>query len=396
MSLGSGSAEPVLRSPLLRLVALASVVLAAAGSVATWGASSPVFAATSHIRAVTTEGAAPPLHVSGNRLVSSSGAPYRLLGVNRSGGEFSCIQGRGMWDGPMDQASVTAMRSWNVRTVRVPLNEECWLGTASVPSGGVGGAAYQQAVKDYVNLLVSNGINPILEMHWNYGRYTLFSAGCWDDKATCQKPMPDARYAPSFWTGVANAFKGNDAVLFDLFNEPYPDWATLKLDKSGAWRCWRDGGDCFGIGYRVAGFQTLVDAVRATGATNVIVLGGLTYANDLSQWLRYKPSDPIGNIAAAAHIYNFNSCSNTSCYDDQLAPVAAAVPLIIAEIGEDDCKHGFIDTLMNWADAHDVGYLGWTWNTWDCSKGPALIADHDGTPTAFGAGLKNRLARVGH
>src|SRR3954454_12460437 len=67
---------------------------------------------------------APGLHVSGNRLVTESGATYRLLGVNRSGGEFSCIQGKGMWDGPMDQPSVTAMRSWNVRAVRVPLNEE--------------------------------------------------------------------------------------------------------------------------------------------------------------------------------------------------------------------------------------------------------------------------------
>jgi endoglucanase len=299
--------------------------------------------------------------------------------VNRSGGEFSCIQGKGIWDGPMDQASVTAMRSWNVRAVRVPLNEECWLGTGSVPAGGLGGAAYQQAVKDYVNLLIANGINPILEVHWTWGTYTLFSSGCPDEKAVCQKPMPDARYAPAFWASVANTFKGNDAVLFDLFNEPYPDWATLTLDKAGAWRCWREGGSCFGIGYQVAGFQTLVDRVRATGATNVIMLGGLTYANDLSQWLKYR------------HVYNFNGCNSTSCYERELAPVAAAVPLTITEIGENDCGHTFIDTLMSWADAHGVGYLGWTWNTWDCAKGPALITDYAGTPTTFGAGLRSRL-----
>ena len=77
-----------------------------------------------------------PLELFAARLVTESGATYRLLGVNRSGGEFACIQGRGMWDGPMDQASVTAMRSWNVRAVRVALNEECWLGTANVPAGG--------------------------------------------------------------------------------------------------------------------------------------------------------------------------------------------------------------------------------------------------------------------
>lgn len=50
-------------------------------------------------------------------------------------------------------------------------------------------------------------------------------------KATCQKPMPDAPYGPSFRKGVANAFKGNDAVIFDLFDEPYPERAAVRLAK---------------------------------------------------------------------------------------------------------------------------------------------------------------------
>ncbi|MGI5243733.1 cellulase family glycosylhydrolase [Dactylosporangium sp. CA-139066] len=334
---------------------------------------------------------APKLKVSGNKLVTSTGAAYRLLGVNRSGGEFACIQGNGIWDGPMDQAAVTAMRTWKIRTVRVPLNEECWLGTADVQAA-YGGTNYQNAVKTYVNLLVSNGITPIVEMHWNYGQYTGPSAGCSDVKATCQKPMPDAQYAPSFWTGVANAFKGNDAVVFDLFNEPYPERATGSA--STGWACWRDGGTCNGISYQVAGFQSLVNAVRATGATNVIMIGGLAYSNDLTQWLQYKPTDPQNNLAAFAHIYNFNSCSSTSCFDSQMAPVAAQVPLSLTEIGENDCAHGFVDTVMNWADAHSVGYLGWTWNTWDCSSGPSLISNYNGTATAFGQGIKDHLAAV--
>jgi hypothetical protein len=208
------------------------------------------------------------------------------------------------------------------------------------------------------------------------------------------KPMPNMRYTPAFWTSVATMFKGNNAVVFDLFNEPYHDWASLMLDKPGAWRCWRDGGSCFGIGYQVAGFQTLVNTVRATGATNVIQLSGLRYANDMRQWLRYKPTDPTGNLTAAAHVYNFNDCKAISCYNNELGPVAAAVPLTINEIGENDCGHGFIDSLMDWADQRGIGYLGWTWNTWDCKKGPALIADHSGTPTTFGVGLKNRLTRL--
>jgi endoglucanase len=337
----------------------------------------------------TNPSAAPNLHVSGNHLVTSAGATYRLLGVNRSGGEFACIQGNGMWNGPMDQASIDAMKTWKVRSVRVPLNEECWVGTNDVPAGAPSGATYQQNVKAYVNLLLASGITPILEMHWNYGQYTGPSAGCSDVKATCQKPMPDAQYAPTFWTGVANAYKDTRVVL-DLFNEPYPERASGSSETAG-WTCWRDGGTCPGITYQVAGFQSLVNAVRATGNTDVILIGGLAYSNDLTQWLQFKPSDPTGNLAAFAHIYNFNTCSSTSCFDSQLAPVAAQVPLTLSEIGENDCASGFVNTVMNWADSHGVGYLGWTWNNWDCSSGPSLITDYTGTPTNFGAGFRTHL-----
>jgi len=330
--------------------------------------------------------------VSGNKLLTSTGATYRLLGVNRSGGEFACIQGNGMWDGPMDQASITAIRTWKVRAVRVPLNEECWLGTSSVPAAGASGATYQQNVKNYVNLLISNGITPIVELHWSFGAYGGAGANCSEAIARCQKPMPDAQNAPAFWSGVANAFKGNNAVVFDLFNEPFPDIPANSVD--AGWRCFRDGGTCPGIGFPVAGFQSLVDAVRGTGATNVLMIGGLTWSNNIAQWLQFKPTDPQNNLMAFAHVYNFNGCISTSCWDSQWAPVAAQVPLTISEIGENDCAHSFIDQVMGWADAHGVGYLGWTWNTWPCTSGPALITDYNGTATAFGQGFKDHLAVV--
>jgi hypothetical protein len=335
---------------------------------------------------------APALHVSGNRLLTSTGATYRLLGVNRSGGEFACIQGNGMWDGPMDQASITAIRSWKVRTVRVPLNEECWLGSSDVPAAGASGATYQQNVKNYVNLLISNGITPLIEMHWSFGQYGGAGANCSELIARCQKPMPDAQFAPQFWTGVANAFKGNNAVVFDLFNEPFPD--IPANDAAAGWRCFRDGGTCPGIGFQVAGFQSLVNAVRATGATNVIMVGGLSWSNKLDQWLQFKPSDPLNNLMAFGHVYNFNACVNSGCWDSQWAPIAAQVPMVLSEIGENDCAHSFVDQVMNWADAHGVGYLGWTWNTWPCTSGPALITDYAGTPTAFGQGVRDHLATV--
>ena len=334
-------------------------------------------------------GPAPALHVSGNKLVTASGATYRLLGVNRSSGEFACVQGKGMWDsGPVDQASVDAMKAWNIHAVRIPLNEDCWLGTFGTPSG----ATYQQAVKEYATLLVANGITPIVEMHWNHGVYTGTATACADATATCQKPMPDAQYAPTFWTQVANMFKGDKAVVFDLFNEPYPDAANNWTDATAAWKCLRDGGTCTGIGYEVAGMQDLLDAVRATGAANVVMVAGLTWTNDLTQWLAYKPADPAGNLMASWHSYNFNACITTACWDSQIGTVAAQVPVVAGEIGQNSCAHDYIDQVMAWADAHGVGYTAWTWNPWGCGSGNVLITAYDGTPTStYGEGFKAHL-----
>ncbi|MHC0428934.1 cellulase family glycosylhydrolase [Streptomyces sp. O3] len=330
----------------------------------------------------------PALKVSGNELVDADGVTRRLLGVNRSGGEFACVQGYGIFDGPVDDAAIQAIADWNVNTVRIPLNEECWLGLDNIDPR-YGGENYTTAVKDLVRRVEDHGMTPVVELHWSWGQYTGNSAGCSDIYASCQKPMPNARYTPAFWTSVASAFKDDPAVVFDLFNEPYPDRATNTPEQ--AWTCWRDGGDCPGIGYEVAGMQSLVDAVRDTGAENVILVSGLAYANDLSQWPSYAPSDPAGNLAAAWHVYNFNTCADESCWERTLAPVAAHVPLVAGEIGENTCAHSFVDRVMRWFDDRGLSYLGWTWNTWDCSAGPALISDYDGTPTPYGVGLRDHL-----
>jgi endoglucanase len=340
--------------------------------------------------------AAPQLHVSGNQLVDQNGSRVVLHGMDRSGTEYACVQGNGIFDGPNDQASINAIKSWGaaVNAVRVPLNEACWNGESYV-NAAYAGANYINAVKAYVSLLNSNGLVAIVELHWTDGVYTGNSAGCSAAHATCQKPMPDAAQAIPFWTSVANTFKGNNAVVFDLFNEPYASRATGNT--TTGWQCWRSGGTCNGIGYQVVGMQGMVNAVRSTGASNVLMLGGEEYSNDLTQWLAYEPTDPDHNLVASWHSYNFNACSSQSCWNSQLAPVIAKVPVVAGEIGENDCAGGYINPLMSWLDSQHTSYLAWTWNNWSggCSSGPTLITDYNGTPTNYGAAYKAHLASLG-
>ena len=139
--------------------------------------------------------------------------------------------------------------------------------------------------------------------------------------------------------------------------------------------------------------QTLVNTVRATGANNVIMLGGLFFANDLSDWLKYEPKDPGHNLAASWHSYNFNHCNNLQCWNSQVGPVIASVPVIAGEIGENDCADNYINPLMVWLDSKSASYLAWSWNVdaGGCAPGDNLISDYSGTPTPYGAGYQSHL-----
>ena len=335
--------------------------------------------------------AAPQLHVAGNQLVNTAGQRVVLHGVDRSGGEYSCVKGTGVWDGPMDQAAVAAIKSWHVDAVRVPLNEACWNGQSYVNPADAG-KNYQQAVAAYVRLLNQNGLVAILDLQWSDGAYTGPAGSCASAEALCPKPMPDRAQAIPFWTSVARTFGGHDAVIFDLFNEPFPEAADDGNETAG-WFCWRDGGSaCAGITYPVAGMQSLVDAVRSTGANNVLMLSGLDFANDLTQWLGYEPTDPDHNLVASWHVYSFNPCRTGSCWNREVAPVMAKVPVIAAEIGDNTCSGGFLDTVMSWLDARASGYLAWAWNAdFECASGPSLIKSYTGTPTVVGAAFRAHL-----
>ncbi|MBV9356717.1 MAG: cellulase family glycosylhydrolase [Chloroflexi bacterium] len=321
-----------------------------------------------------------PLSAAGNRIVTAQGQPLRLLGVNRSGTEYECIHGWGLSDGPMDDASVAAIASWGTTAVRVSLNEDCWLGINGSPAQ-YSGASYQQFISSYVDLLAAHGLYAVVDLHWNAPGAQL---------ATDQQQMADGDHAPAFWTSVAGTLKSRPNVVFDLYNEPH------DVD----WNCWLNGGTCAGVSYQVAGMQSLVNTVRATGATNLILLAGLSWANDDSQWLSHKPNDPANNLAASWHNYNFNSnCNTESCWNANAKVVTSQVPLVVGEIGENDCAHGYIDGLMSYLDSFGASYLAWGWiaGSGSCAAGPTmnLISDYAGTPTSYGSGFRQHLLGLG-
>jgi endoglucanase len=316
------------------------------------------------------------VHVVGNHLVDGQGKPVRLLGVDRSGAEYACVsppdQHLGTFAGPTGRQAIASMAAWRINAVRVPLNEDCWLGINGAPRR-YSSAHYRNVVAAYVARLHRAGLYVVLDLHWSAPGTT---------RAVGQQPMADLDHTPAFWSSVASAFKSDPAVIFDIYSEPH----------GISWACWRDG--CrMPEGWLAAGMQTLVNAVRSTGARQPIIATGMEWGTDLSLWLEYRPHDPAHQLAAAVHVYDFTSCRSPACWSRTFQPVARAVPVVATELGQRACSGDFMGRFLDWADAIGVSYIGWSWNPAGCAA-PSLIRSWDGQPTASGARLRDHLITV--
>ena len=154
-----------------------------------------------------------------------------------------CVQGNGIFDGPHDYSLVNSFRAWKANAVRVPLNEDCWLNINGIDPK-YAGQNYINNIVGYVNMFTNEGFAVILDLHWS-------APG--SQKADGQRPMPDHDHSYTFWQSVAGTFSSNDKVIFELFNEPFPD--NNNWNSPEAWRCWRDGGTCNGVNYEVKNNQ---------------------------------------------------------------------------------------------------------------------------------------------
>lgn len=329
------------------------------------------------------------LRVSGNQLVYGPGAavPVQLRGVNRSGPEWMCAQGYGIFYSPTpyapDSAAVIAgMLSWDINAVRVPLNEHCWLGINV--KRGLGGAPYRRAVERYVHELTASGLFVIVDLH--------LAAPSTVSTLTAQLPAADADHAVAFWRSAARAFRGDHRLLFDLYNEPY----------GMSWSCWLHGCEIPPTrgypAYRSVGMQQLVDTVRAAGATQPLLIEGPTAALQLTGWWAHRPHDPLHQLVASEHNYAYIAPCDASCRSGLVATSRRA-PVVMGEIGDWHCHQSCLMQMLPFADAHGISYLGWAWGV-PAHPGPpgcqmAMVARWDGTPTAYGSTFRAHYLALG-
>ena len=130
------------------------------------------------------------IEVSGNHLVDEhSGAVVQLVGINQmaAGGCDGARRQSAMIYGPTDPSSLAALAAWHVDSVRLSVNEDCWLGINGVPAA-TSGAVYREALSSYVNLLTSHRYYVIFDLHLNAPGAVVSDS---------EEPMADEDHAPA-------------------------------------------------------------------------------------------------------------------------------------------------------------------------------------------------------
>ena len=112
--------------------------------------------------------------------------------------------------------------------------------------------------------------------------------------------------------------------------------------------------------------QQLYDTVRAAGAENLVIIGGLDWAYDLSG----VPANRIDgyNIIYATHPYN-TAGRRTYDWDKSWGFLTETDPVIVTEFGDRDdatCATDYDAALIDYADAHAVSWTAWAWYPGGC------------------------------
>jgi hypothetical protein len=342
------------------------------------------------------------LQVVGNQIVapSNAGCTFRLRGVNADSMEY-VPTGQGPAGG-ITAVVAEAITVWGANIIRLPLSQDFWFGCTNSKVGGapVNGAAYQALVQSIVNYCSSQNAYVILDLHWS-GTQTGATAPCgtgWG-AATAQQYMPDDN-SVTFWASVAGTagIQNNPAVLFDLYNEPY------DYDTSDNWSIWRNGGTEVNYGYHTPGMQTLLNTVRAAGANNVAVVGGLDFAYDLTG-LTYGAcggpcalTDTTGHgVIYSTHIYPSKGSDPwvPSDGDAKISVAAANYPVIVGEFGQGNVITGYTpdpdtngtwdQTLLQWMNGNNSASYNYNWTAWDMhiNSCPCLLQSDWVTATSY-------------
>ncbi|GAC1656721.1 MAG: hypothetical protein NVS4B7_00980 [Ktedonobacteraceae bacterium] len=218
-------------------------------------------------------------HVQGTQIVDGAGKPLYLRGAEI----VSAFTDMGSWKAGVRLSNVlnptifkAMVQTWKMNTLRLPLSNWIW-------------------AKDSVNYM--HQLDTVIQEANTAGLYVVLNL---HDDGKAGSPYGDRADLPKtqdqvFWIAMATHYKANSMVLFDLYNEP----------KDTSWPMWLNGHATVS-GATVVGHQNLVNAIRAAGAPQIVIVEPGSAGGHGKAWSNVGNSlinDP--NVIYSLHVYDY-------------------------------------------------------------------------------------------
>lgn len=293
------------------------------------------------------------LRSDGNRLVNAEGTSVRLTGLMPPDPARLHNENR------FGRKLFEEMRARGANVVRIPVHPENW-----------------KRDKDYL----WRYIDPAVRWCGELGMYAIIDWHSIGNVVTGTAPLMPELYCHTyemtldFWRMVAKHFTGTPNVIFEIFNEP-------QGIEAAEWT-------------RAA--QEIIGTIRAQGADQLVIVGGLEYGRDLS-WVFQSPIDDP-NVAYASHIYPSHSQAMWWLW---FGDVARERPVVMTEWGfMDENRNAKEPYLTGTREAYGEPLLGcldelgagWVACWYDDSWNPPMFTDGWKGRTRYGEFVFEKLA----
>jgi hypothetical protein len=260
-----------------------------------------------------------------------------------------------------DEAAIAATASyWHGNTMRIQVAPSNLFSTSPYSQAFL--AAIQQEVAD----AESHGLNVIL---------------CAQTERTDKAVQMPNSTVEDFWRVVAPRYADDSRVWFDLFNEPRLSPQAVG-GMASLWNVWQNGGD----GY--VGMQSLINTIRADGASNIVLAEGTLVAESLT----LLPSHMLSgaNIVYDVHPYFSGPGWDTPrAWTNNWGFLVGKVPVVIGEWAQSASAHRacltdaptVVPQFLAYVAAHSLGLIAW-----GLIPGVLLQSDNLEDPTTYTPG----------
>lgn len=272
-------------------------------------------AGTSRTESTVTSGYAGKLCVSGNRLLAN-GSPVQLKGVS--------THGLSWFPEYVNSAMFGELKSWGANTVRLAMY------TAEYNGYCTGDEANRTKLKE----LVKKGVQYATEQ----GMYVIIDWHILSDN----NPNTYKSQAVAFFTEMAQTYKDNDHVIYEICNEPNggTSWNEIKSYAN-----------------------EVIPAIRQHDPDGVILVGTPTWSQELDKAV----ADPITGYDNIMYTLHFYANTHRESLRNTLATaVNAGLPVFVSEFSICDASgNGGINTeeANRWIQTlnqYGIGYVAWS------------------------------------